>query len=248
MDENTTAEQLRRPSAPLGRRRRSLAAAVLLLSVAATVSACGSSAKSTAAGATASSSSSPTAAAPSSPATPSAVASPSSPTGGATGSSTAPGTAGTPTAPGTAPTGSPAAPGTPPPATSTPSAPLKPGAPTPVQPGGGSGSQQPSNPQEPVKPSSYLTKDNQLTVFFFGGVCDKYGLQTDESKSGQVRVQVVITQHAPTGQLCPALIKQQSVVGSLAHPLQGRAVVDANTGADIPLESAPNGGPVSAGN
>lgn len=103
------------------------------------------------------------------------------------------------------------------------------------------------DPQGQLKPASYLTKGNQLTIFFFGGVCDKYGLKADESKAGQVSVQVVITQKPPAGQLCPDLVKQQSVTADLAQPLQGRTVLS-STGADVPLESVPNGGPVSAGN
>lgn len=152
------------------------------------------------------------------------------------GSPTVPGAGSTP-----APTGAGAAPGSQPPSAA-PSSPV-----SPVQPGGPV-SQPSANPQEPVKPTSYLSKGNQLTVFFFGVVCDKYGLQVDEGRAGTVRVQVVITQHQPVGQMCPALVKQQSVVGSLAQPLQSRAVVDSATGADIPLESVPNGGPVSAAN
>ncbi|MDH6115852.1 hypothetical protein [Kitasatospora sp. GAS204B] len=235
MDENTTAEQLRRPSAPLNRRRRSLAAAALLLSVAATVSACGGSSSPKSAAAAASASSSPSGSvAPSAGASSSSAptASPSSPAGGAAGTPTAPGSGSTP-----APTGGGAAPGS-----ATPGSPVKPGAP------GTPAPQPPVNPQSQLKPTGYLAKDNQLTVFFFGVVCDKYGLQVDEGRAGTVRAQVVITQHLPVGQMCPALVKQQSVVANLAQPLQGREVVDALTGANIPLESAPNGGPVSAGN
>ncbi|WP_327069533.1 hypothetical protein [Kitasatospora sp. NBC_01302] len=243
MDENTTAEQLHhraapRSNGPLGRRRRSLAAAALLLSLAATVSACNSdgSAKNTAAASStgASATGSPSGSA-------SGSASPTPSAGGSAG-------AGTTTAPGSAQPSAPA--GNP-----TPSAPIKsaPGTPAPAQPttpGGGAPSPVtplPVDPQAQLKPSSYLAKGNQLTIFFFGGVCDKYGLKADESKAGQVTVQVVITQKPPAGQNCPDLVKQQGVTTDLAQPLQGRTVLS-STGADVPLESAPNGGPVSASN
>ncbi|MGF1431353.1 hypothetical protein ACQRUO_33255, partial [Kitasatospora sp. LaBMicrA B282] len=108
--------------------------------------------------------------------------------------------------------------------------------------------QPPADPQTEIKPTSYLTSGNQLTVFFYGVTCDKFGLTADEGRSGTVRVQVVITQHLPVGRMCPALVKQQSVVATLGQPLNGRAVLDATTGANVPLESVPNGGPVSAGN
>lgn len=59
---------------------------------------------------------------------------------------------------------------------------------------------------------------------------------------------MIITQHAPVGRMCPALAKREAVAADLSHPLQGRAVADLDTGADIPLATVPNGGPVSAGN
>ncbi|MFF7631857.1 hypothetical protein ACFZB9_01700 [Kitasatospora sp. NPDC008050] len=241
MDENTTAEQLHhraapRSNGPLGRRRRTLAAAALLLSLAATVSACNSdgSTKNTAASSSAGSS---------------ATGSPSSSAGASPSPSGSAGTSATP-APGSAQPSAPAGGGTS-------SAPIKPAPSSPApgqsQPTAPSGATPPAttplpvDPQAQLKPANYLTKGNQLTVFFFGGVCDKYGLKADESKAGQVTVQVVITQKPPAGQICPDLVKQQSVTTDLAQPLQGRKVVSA-TGADVPLESVPNGGPVSAGN
>ncbi|WP_035805616.1 hypothetical protein [Kitasatospora mediocidica] len=228
MDDKTAAEPLAHPAVtgaaaggPRGRRRRALAAGALLLAVAAAVTGCNAKTSTSAAG-------SPT---------PSAPAAPSTPAGSPT---TAPSTAaGAPT---TAP---PAAGGGGTGTSSTPAAPTRPAKPSSPPPAGtGTAPDLPSH----LKPNNYLTTGNQLTVFFFGGVCDKYGLKTDESKAGQVGVSVVITEKAPAGQVCPALVKQQGVEATLSHPLQGRAVVDLDTGANVPLESVPNGGPVSAAN
>ncbi|MDH6134800.1 hypothetical protein P3T37_004209 [Kitasatospora sp. MAA4] len=227
MDDKTAAEPLAHPAVsgaaaagPRGRRRRALAAGALLLAVAATVSGCNSGKTTAAAG-----SSSPAASASAAPSAGSAAPSPSTP-------------AGTATAPGSAPGGSTA------PTGPAPTRPAKPITPTVPPVGGGSAPDLPSH----LKPNNYLSSGTQLTVFFFGGVCDKYGLKADESKAGQVGVSIVITEKAPAGQACPALVKQQGVQATLAHPLDGRAVVDLDTGANVPLESVPNGGPVSAGN
>ncbi|GAA1969120.1 hypothetical protein [Kitasatospora viridis] len=245
MDEKTTAP---RPAAPHRQpaRRRALAAAALLLSVTAAVSACGSSsgAKHDTAGASssASSSASPsgsastgaTSGAPSAPGS----TDPSAPGGSASaGAGSGSGSGGT-GAGGSAPTPAPQGNNTP-------------GAPAQPTPGNGGVTPEPVDPIHPTaafKPLSYLAKGNQLTVFFDGGICDKYGLKISEDKPGVVGVDVIITQRQPTGQMCPALARQQSVVGTMAQPLNGRSVVSLRDGSAVPLESAPNGGPVSAGN
>jgi hypothetical protein len=223
MDDKTTAPH---PAAPTGRparRRRALAAAALLLSVSAAVSACGSSGggKSAASGASASVATS------ASPA-PSGSASGAPSTAATAGASAAPGGAG-----GAAPTQ----------AGDNPSAPLKTQAP-----GGGPIPVDPIHHSAAFKPESYLSNGNQLTVFFTGGICSKYALKVNEEPSGTVGVDVVVSQAAPAGQNCPALSKRQSVVGTLSQPLNGRSVVSLRDNSPVPLESAPNGGPVSAGN
>ncbi|MCC9308728.1 hypothetical protein LN042_16835 [Kitasatospora sp. RB6PN24] len=233
MDDKTTATH---PAAPTGRPtrpRRALAAAALLLSVAAAVTACGSSggAKSAAGGASSTSSTS-------------AAASAGASTGPSGSASAAP-SAGSPAAPSGAPAtgqagasggGSGTLPG------GNPSAPRKspaPGSPLPVD---------PIHPATAFKPENYLASGNQLTVFFTGGICDKYALKVNEKPGGVVGVDVVISEPAPSGQNCPALAKRQSVVGTLSQPLNGRSVVSLRDGTPVPLESAPQGGPVSAGN
>ncbi|MDH6139080.1 MULTISPECIES: hypothetical protein [Kitasatospora] len=226
MDDKTTAPH---PAAPTGRptrRRRALAAAALLLSVSAAVSACGSSGGKTAASGTS--------------ASVSTGASP-APSGSASGAPSAGSSAAPSGAPATGKAGasggsSGALPG------GNPSAPLKtqaPGSPLPVD---------PIHPATAFKPESYLSNGNQLTVFFTGGICDKYGLKINEKPGGVVGVDVVIAEPAPAGQQCPALSKRQSVVGTLAQPLNGRSVVSLRDSSPVPLESAPGGGPVSAGN
>lgn len=230
MDDKTAAEPFAHRAAtgagadaPRGRRRRALAAGSLLLVVAASLSACSSGGKTAVAG-----------------------SSPSAPTGSVSAPS-APADSGTPSAGGasSAPTAAPSS-GSVQGTTPTRTAPTRPGAPASTPPGGTTGSA-PGQPSH-LKPTGYLTREDQLTVFFVGGICDKYGLRTDESKAGQVGVQVVITQKAPVGQACPALAKNQGVSADLASPLGNRTVVDLDSGANVPLESVPNGGPVSAAN
>ncbi|GAA2157882.1 hypothetical protein GCM10009760_60400 [Kitasatospora kazusensis] len=82
-----------------------------------------------------------------------------------------------------------------------------------------------------------------LTVYFYGGTCDTYGLKTDESKAGEVDVRVVIAQPAPRGRECPALVKKNAVSAQLGHPLAGRKVVDLATGQEVPNDPGPVGGP-----
>ncbi|WP_035850110.1 hypothetical protein [Kitasatospora azatica] len=229
MDDKTTAT---RPA------RRRLAAAALLLSVTAAVSACGGSSGTktvaSSANSAGASSSASAAASASASASGSASASPSgaASTGGSSDSASTPGAAGSSTPAG----------GGNPPATS---APLKP---TTAPPAGATPPDNPNDAKANLKPLSYLTQNNQLTVFFFGGTCDKYGLKLNETKPGQVGVDVVITVPAKVGQMCPALVKRQSVTADLSQPLQGRTVINLRDGSDVPLESVPNGGPVSADN
>ncbi|PYC72949.1 hypothetical protein C7C46_25515 [Streptomyces tateyamensis] len=220
MDESTPAHPAHR------RTRRTLAAAALLLSVSTAVSACGGgsgSKASIAATVSPSSGASATAGGSADPAAPGQSASP------APGNGSTPG-AGAPSA-GSTPGGS---------------APLKPTTAPPA--GGATPPDNPNDPQQRLKPTGYLTQGNQLTVFFFGGTCEKYGLKLNETKAGQVGVDVVVTQPARVGEMCPALVKSDSVVADLSQPLQGRSVVSLRDGSNVPLETAPNGGPVSAGN
>ncbi|MDH6129352.1 hypothetical protein [Kitasatospora sp. GP82] len=90
---------------------------------------------------------------------------------------------------------------------------------------------------------AYQAQDDQLTVWFYSGVCDKYGLKADESKQGEVDVRVVVTQTAPRGQECPALAKRNSVTAKLSQPLAGRKVVDIATGQTLSMDPPPIGGP-----
>ncbi|MFD9129276.1 hypothetical protein [Kitasatospora sp. NPDC059571] len=83
----------------------------------------------------------------------------------------------------------------------------------------------------------------ELTVYFFGGVCDKYGLRADESMTGQVRVRVVIAKTADPGKECPRLVKQESVTAQLSKPLDGRKVVDLASGTTLGLSGDMPGGP-----
>jgi hypothetical protein len=234
MDDNTTATRPAVPTRGPIRGRRALGAAALLLSVTAAISACGSSGgKHTSASGSASVSASASA---------SASASDSA-------SASASASAGSASAPGAAPSGSAAAPGgssgtpggTGALPSGKPSAPLKSPAP------GGQYPVDPIHPSAALKPESYLTSGNQLTVFFTGGVCDKYALKLNE-RSDSVGVDVVISQPAPSGQECPALSKRQSVVGTLSQPLNGRPVVSLRDNSPVPKESMAQGGPVSAGN
>ncbi|MGK4583697.1 hypothetical protein [Kitasatospora sp. HPMI-4] len=162
------------------------------------------------------------------------------PTGSGGGSDAAAGASASPTAASAAPSSA---------APSTPSAgPTQSATPDPgTQAPGGS----PSNPgiavgePAPVKlPAlAYQAQDDQLMVWFYGGACDKYGLKADESKQGEVDVRVVVTQTAPRGQACPALVRRNSVTAKLSHPLAGRTVVDAATGQTLSMDPPPIGGP-----
>ncbi|MCX5213369.1 hypothetical protein OG689_29585 [Kitasatospora sp. NBC_00240] len=89
----------------------------------------------------------------------------------------------------------------------------------------------------------YQLSGNRLTVLFYGGICEKYGLKADESQPGRVTVRIVVAAPMPSGTACAAVAKRQAVTTDLKGPLMGRAVVDAATGAEVPLEAEVAGGP-----
>jgi hypothetical protein len=81
----------------------------------------------------------------------------------------------------------------------------------------------------------YSASGTVLTVHFYGGTCEKYGLHADQSVSGEVAVTVVVTQGPKAGQMCPAVMTPQTVSTNLGSPLDGRKVVDTTTGKTLPL-------------
>ncbi|QMU75851.1 hypothetical protein GXW83_08970 [Streptacidiphilus sp. PB12-B1b] len=99
----------------------------------------------------------------------------------------------------------------------------------------------------------YTSNGDILTVRFFAGVCEKYGLHADQSTPGKVLTTIVVTQHPTAGQRCPMVITQQQVSTDLGSPLDGRAVVDTSSDKPLPQLDAPSGtkyyspGPVKAG-
>jgi len=116
----------------------------------------------------------------------------------------------------------------------------------------GGGAIQPGGPKVPASPpasggsgqgasgpvaDSYQASGSTLTVYFTAGICDRYGLQTQESQTGRVLVRVVVTAGPTPGEMCPALAKQQSVSTTLTAPLGGRTVVDSSTGDRLPQHS-----------
>ncbi|MFD0278420.1 hypothetical protein ACFVHB_31545 [Kitasatospora sp. NPDC127111] len=213
------------------RGRRMAALAGLVLAAAVTVAGCDGSGKS--ASEASSGSAQPTAGASASPGSPS---SPATPAGPAT------------TAPATAPV-------TPPPADPSATAPdprpsntAQPPAPPATPPGNGIAiGEPPPNGQGPapaVRPAiTYRVDGNRLTVWFYGGVCERYALKADESKPGRVDVRVAVAAPVPAGQVCAELAKRQTVTAELKQPLAGRAVTDVATGQPVPLEGDPHVGP-----
>ncbi|MFJ8430120.1 hypothetical protein ACIQ9P_02335 [Kitasatospora sp. NPDC094019] len=102
--------------------------------------------------------------------------------------------------------------------------------------GSGSGS--------PVHPAiTYRVDGSKLTVWFYGGICQRYALKADESKPGRVDVRVTTAAPVPAGQACAELAKRQTVTADLKQPLQGRAVTDLATGQEVPLEADAKIGP-----
>ncbi|MEV6974768.1 hypothetical protein [Kitasatospora sp. NPDC093806] len=102
--------------------------------------------------------------------------------------------------------------------------------------GAGNGSQ--------VHPAiTYRVDGNRLTVWFYGGVCQRYALKADESKPGRVDVKVTVAAPVPAGQACADLARRQTVTADLKQALGGRAVTDLVTGQQVPLEADPKVGP-----
>ncbi|MER5353020.1 hypothetical protein ABT093_22140 [Kitasatospora sp. NPDC002551] len=90
---------------------------------------------------------------------------------------------------------------------------------------------------------TYRVDGNRLTVWFYGGVCQRYALKADESKPGRVDVRVTTAAPVPAGQDCVAVAQRQTVTADLKQPLRGRAVTDLATGQEVPLEADPKVGP-----
>lgn len=63
--------------------------------------------------------------------------------------------------------------------------------------------------------SQYRVDGLRLSVTFYGGICEKYGLKLDESKPGTVLAKVVVTEPQKAGMECAALAKQQEVSADL---------------------------------
>ncbi|WP_104815751.1 hypothetical protein [Kitasatospora sp. MMS16-BH015] len=89
----------------------------------------------------------------------------------------------------------------------------------------------------------YQTSGTTLTVYFYGGTCQKYGLKVDESQPNQVGVQVTVTEAASPGRVCSQLVKKNSVTAQLSRPLGSRTVVDRASGEQLGLDAEPAGGP-----
>ncbi|MGW4891099.1 hypothetical protein ACWEQL_02355 [Kitasatospora sp. NPDC004240] len=213
MDLETMPRHAARPAHGRTGVRRAAALAGLLLAAAA-LTACGDGDKAASDKATSPAASS------TAPAAPTASPSPGASGGSASPSATVPGdpsatTPGprpaTPTAPPTAPT----------PAATPPNNGIAVGEPAPVA----------------HQAITYRIDGSRLTVWFYGGICEKYGLKADESKPGRVDVRVVVTQPMPAGQACAELAKRQTVTVDLKQPLTGRAVTDISTGQLVPLEA-----------
>ncbi|WP_042369166.1 hypothetical protein [Streptacidiphilus neutrinimicus] len=126
----------------------------------------------------------------------------------------------------------------------TPGGPIKNPSPSPSAPGTGV-KPSPPKPAHGIPISGYNVQGTVLTVYFFAGVCDKHGVTADQSQSGEVRATVVVTQHAPTGQMCPLVETQQHASVDLGRPLDDRKVVDTSTGLSVAPQKA--GLPMGAG-
>ncbi|MFE2727760.1 hypothetical protein [Kitasatospora sp. NPDC059327] len=117
--------------------------------------------------------------------------------------------------------------------------------PAPTPPGIAVGEPDPNGPVHPA--ITYRVDGSKLTVWFYGGICEKYALKADESKPGRVDVRVTVAAPMPAGQACAELAKRQTVTAELKQPLMGRAVTDLATGQPVPLESDPHVGPDPTG-
>ncbi|MFJ2580516.1 hypothetical protein [Kitasatospora aureofaciens] len=217
------------------RGRRAVALAGLVLAAAVTVAGCNGDGKSSSeAAATASASVSGSPVAPTPSGNPSADAS-------ATGSATAP-TAGASNGadmPSQAPKPAGTAPG------SVPPAPAQPSGATPPGPGIAVGEPNPAGATPAARPAITYRVDgtNKLTVYFYGGVCQKYALKADESHAGRVDILVTVAAPMQPGQVCSELAKRQTVTADLRQPLAGRTVTDLSSGHELPLEADPHMGP-----
>ncbi|MFJ3215973.1 hypothetical protein ACIPLC_08655 [Kitasatospora sp. NPDC086801] len=127
------------------------------------------------------------------------------------------------------------------PAPGQPSAATSPGTP----PGNGIAVGEPDPAGSGARPAVSYRADgsNRLTVYFFGGVCQKYALKADESHPGRVDVRIVVAAPVQPGQVCNALAKRQTVSADLRSPLAGRTVTDQSSGQDVPMEADPHMGP-----
>ncbi|MEV7180752.1 hypothetical protein [Kitasatospora sp. NPDC093679] len=129
--------------------------------------------------------------------------------------------------------------------------------PSPSPSGAGSSAPQPGQPTQPgiavgeptptaaVLPAISYTLEGgtHLTVYFYGGVCEQYGLKADEQAPGLVRVRVMVEKPAPRGKECPALAKKESVSAELAQPLGDRKVIDMTSGTGLTMTGDVPGGP-----
>ncbi|MCG6493225.1 hypothetical protein [Kitasatospora sp. A2-31] len=116
-------------------------------------------------------------------------------------------------------------------------------APTPPREGIAVGEPDP-NGKPAVRPAiTYRVDGNRLTVWFYGGICERYALKADESKPGRVDVRVTLAAPMPAGQSCAELAKRQTVAADLKQPLAGRTVFDASNGQAVPLETDAAAGP-----
>ncbi|MFF2039182.1 hypothetical protein ACFVVX_02040 [Kitasatospora sp. NPDC058170] len=240
MDLETMPRRTGRPHAGRPRGRRAAALAALVLAAVTAVAGCdgdGKSASDAAASTTAS-------------------ASATAPSASASGSASVPAPATTPD-PGSPPVATPPAdpsaptpdprPASPSPATVPPKPPQSP-TPAPTPPGNGIAVGEPAPNGPSTHPAiTYRADGNRLTVWFYGGICEKYGLKADESHPGRVDIRVVIAAPVPAGQACNEIAKRQTVVADLKQPLMGRAVTDQSSGQPVPLDADPRIGPDPVG-
>lgn len=112
-----------------------------------------------------------------------------------------------------------------------------PNIPAPSSSGSGSGAASATPTGRGQTADGYSVSGTVLTVHFYGGTCEKYGLHADQSASGEVAVTVVVTQGPKAGQMCPAVLTPQTVSTDLGSPLDGRRVVDTTTGKALPLSN-----------
>ncbi len=122
-----------------------------------------------------------------------------------------------------------------------------------INPGGPASGVSPSPGQQVIHGLGYTSNGDELTVKFYAGICEKYGLDADQSKAGEVLVRIVVTTPAPSGRPCPMVITEQSVSTDLGSPLDQRTVIDAGTGKALPQLDAATGvkhyspGPIKIG-